>query len=240
MLVLEGDQRSGKSSCIRMLCSTEDLFTDALLIGAPIKEVREATQGKWLVELAELDGMSKRDASTVKAMLSRQCDNARMAYERLPDEKKRRFVMWGTCNDSHYLRDATGNRRFWPVHVENDDPTEAITSIIRDRDQLWGEAAAREAKGESLELPDSLRTTAREAQEERLEDDPWEDIIRRYVDGKEWIETSDLFEPNVLDIPKERQSTPVAKRVASIFTRLGWERKRMRVDRSQRWGYAPK
>lgn len=239
MLVLEGAQRSGKSSCVRMLCPDEDLFTDALLIGAPIKEVREATQGKWLVELAELDGMSRKEASTVKAMLSRQSDSARMAYDRLQSSIKRRFVMWGTCNESNYLRDATGNRRFWPVTVGGIDPTGAIQAIIRDRDLLWGEAAARERSGESLELPDDLGGEAREAQEERLEIDPWEETIASYASSREWVSTSEIYGPDVLDIATERQNPAVGKRVAAIFTRIGWKRVRRTIGGRRIWGYIP-
>jgi predicted P-loop ATPase len=86
-------------------------------------------------------------------MLSRQADRARLAYARgYASSFPRQFTLWGSTNDTEYLRDATGNRRFWPVKVSAIN----LEGIHRDRDQIWAEAACYEAKGESLELPNEL------------------------------------------------------------------------------------
>ena len=133
------------------------------------------TAGKWLVELPELDGMGKRDASTVKSMASRQIDKARLSYGRATSERPRQFVLVGTVNENHYLRDSTGNRRFWPIKVGDCD----VDAIARDRDQLWAEAAYYEARGESLVLPKNLWSAATEAQQKRMLIDPWGEILFR-------------------------------------------------------------
>ncbi len=89
VLVLQGRQGRGKSSAICALCPDEDWFTDSLGIGDGEKEVIEHTAGKWLVEMAELAGMGKRDANQAKAMISRKVDRARLSYGRLNTERPR-------------------------------------------------------------------------------------------------------------------------------------------------------
>ena len=154
ILVLQGPQGKGKSSAIRALCPNEDYFSDSLGIGDAQKEVIEATTGKWLIELAELSGMGKRDANAVKSMLSRMVDAARLSYGKLSTERPRQFVLFGSVNEEQYLRDPTGNRRFWPVTISGQlDPDEMRGHIERTRDRLWAEAAYFEALGESSTLP---------------------------------------------------------------------------------------
>src|SRR3546814_16649635 len=92
--------------------------------------------------------MRKGEVEHLKAFLSRQEDTARMSYERLPVIVPRQCVIIGTTNSERYLRDLTGNRRFWPVRVEGFD----LEALRRDRDQLWAEAAAREAERASIRL----------------------------------------------------------------------------------------
>ena len=102
ILVLQGPQGKGKSSAIRALCPNEDYFSDSLGIGDAQKEVIEATTGKWLIELAELSGMGKRDANAVKSMLSRMVDAARLSYGKLSTERPRQFVLFGSVNASYF------------------------------------------------------------------------------------------------------------------------------------------
>ena len=78
-----------------------------------------------------------------------------------------------TTNEDEYLQSQTGNRRFWPVKTGTID----IEALRRDRDQLWAEAAEVEAKGESLVLPKDLWGDASDAQEERRQHDPWDDLL---------------------------------------------------------------
>jgi predicted P-loop ATPase len=103
ILVLQGPQGKGKSSAIRALCPDEEFFSDSLGIGDDQKHVIEATAGKWLIELAELSGMGKRDANAVKSMLSRMVDAARLSYGRLSSERPRQFILFGSVNEEQYL-----------------------------------------------------------------------------------------------------------------------------------------
>ena len=108
MLTMEGYQGAGKSSLIQALSPEPHYFTDSLVIGSDDKKVIELTAGKWLVEFAELDGMTKKEAGTIKHFISRQKDCARLSYARgYASERPRQFVLFGTCNESQYLRDPT-------------------------------------------------------------------------------------------------------------------------------------
>ena len=123
-------------------------FTDDLPLNADGQKIIEAIAGRWIVEAAELKGLRKSDVEHLKVFLSRQVDRARMPYGRLPREFPRQCVVVGTTNSSKYLRDGTGNRRFWPIQIDAFD----IDRLLADRDQLWAEAAHAEAAGESVRL----------------------------------------------------------------------------------------
>ncbi len=239
MLTLQGPQGTGKSSSIKALCPDEEYFTDSLSVGADQKEVIDITTGKWLVELPELTGMGKREAGTVKAQLSRQVDGARLSYGRARSERPRQCVFFGTVNDAHYLRDATGNRRFWPVSISGKfDPDEIAANISRDRDRLWAEAAYYEAAGESLVLPKHLWAIAAEGQRERMIIDPWQELLSGMLDGRSGVILSnDIYD--MLQIPIERRSGANGQRAAAILEGMGYKRKQGRwgPGGKQVWGY---
>jgi hypothetical protein len=168
MLIFEQPtQGTDKSSALAILAVNDDWFTDDLPLNVDSKRVIEAVRGRWIVECAELSGMKKADIAHLTAMLSRRVDRARMAYGRLPVDVPRQFVPFGTTNKTEYLRDTTGNRRFWPVRMQRFD----LAALRRDRDQLWAEAVAREAKGESIRLRRELWPLAAREQRQRLADD---------------------------------------------------------------------
>lgn len=235
MLIGEGTQGQGKSTALRTLCPNDDWFSDDLPLAVDSKQVVERTSGKWIIEASELHGNRGREAEQLKAFLSRQTDGpVRLAYARLSVSVPRQFVIIGTTNTSvGYLKDATGGRRFWPVRVRRFD-TEAL---LRDRDQLWAEAAAREAAGESIRLNAELWEAAGQQQEQRRATDPWEEVLEELIDGADLVRVDvdgDYVEADAisagavwgkLGVEANHRDNRHAHRVGEILQRHGFTKK---------------
>jgi predicted P-loop ATPase len=232
MLVLEGPQGSDKSSALRVLAVRPEWFTDDLTLNAKAQEFIEQTLGKWIVEAGELKGMRKGEVEVLKATLSRQRDRARMAYGRLPLERLRQFVMFGTTNADKYLKDSTGNRRFWPVKTGAVN----LDALRRDREQLWAEAVAREAAGESIRLAPSLYASAAREQEERRAEEPWVQVLGEALHGIEGkLRTEDAW--RIVGVASERREQIHCERLGTSMRELGWERKQRRFGGDPEWAY---
>jgi len=221
ILVLEGVQGSGKSTLIRTLAS-DAFFSDQDILALDHKSQMEAVEGVWLYELCELAGMKYGDVNKIKAFASRVADRARPAYGRFSESRPRRAVFIGTTNDDSYLKDETGNRRFWPVRTGEID----LADLHEDRDQLWAEAAAREALNESIVLPRELWPIAAEEQMKRVEFDGWEVILEHVggdaFSGREVIGSADLL-TNVLGIARGQITHFHFKRLSKAMKQLGWQ-----------------
>jgi predicted P-loop ATPase len=237
VLVFEGPQGVGKSRALTILAGPEN-FSDQGILGMDEKAQMEALDGVLIFELSELDGIARSEVTKVKALLSRSEDRVRPAYGRNRENRPRTCIFVGTTNDVGYLRDPSGNRRFWPVKVTNID----LDALEADRDQLWAEAAHLEAQGAPIELEMSLYPVAAELQGQRMEHDPWIDVLRDVVgtehEGGERIFTDDVFER--LEIPTERRTPSQAKRIASVMRQLGWEARLVRSGKITARGYVRK
>lgn len=235
MLVLEsGEQGLGKSSLIAALAIKEEWFTDSVNLAADDKQMIERTAGHWIIEVPELQGMRKGEVERIRSQLSRGTDRARMAYARLPTETPRQFVIIGSTNgDSSkpYLADVAGNRRFWPVEVDRCD----VAGFIAAREQIWGEAAAREAAGESIRLPERLWKAAGLEQAARAIGNPFTDVLGPLLDGLEGVLRADDAW-RLVKIPVERRA-PHAGMLGGAMKDLGWTRIQRRIGRSRGWCY---
>jgi hypothetical protein len=222
MLVLESKQGLNKSSALRLLCPKEAWFSDDLPLNVDAKQIIERTQGKWIIEAAELSGMHPTRTEHLKAMLSRQVDGpVRMAYAHLPRSRPRQFVVVGTTNDHAYLLDGTGGRRFWPVQVQAFD----LDGLRRERDQLWAEAASREAGGESIRLDESLYEAARIQQEKSRVEDPWEATLAPFwgpeAEHYQRVAPAEIWE--ALGLPNSHRNSALQIRVNKIMPKWGYK-----------------
>jgi hypothetical protein len=239
MLVLESEQGLNKSSALRALCPSDDWFSDDLPLNVDAKQIIERTLGKWIIEASDLVGGRKADRDHLKSMLSRQSDGpVRLAFAHIPIQRERQFIIIGTTNNSTYLSDSTGARRFWPVGVKKFD----VDGICRDRDQLWAEASEREANGASARLPEHLWSYAGQEQDARREVDSWEELIMDRVatltpnnHGKKQITTAEIF--MLLGIEVARQDRLATMRISDIMQRLGFHRTKVYADKKTQAGY---
>ena len=245
IIVLESEEGELKSSALAALAGGPENFSDQTILGRGDREQQEMLRGVWVYEIADLSNIRKAEVEDVKAFASRTHDRARPAYGQCRIDLPRRGVIWATTNNSEYLKSQTGNRRFWPIPVAVVHPID-LESLIRDRDQLLGEASHREAEGESTVLPKALWAAAGEEQEQRRESDPWEDIFRS-VKGivcqneagimEERIHTHELLLK--LGIPTDRQKPQDVKRIGEAMRNLRWSGPKMvRIGDKNMRGYA--
>ena len=194
MPVLAGPQGLGKSTLLRLLAPK--WFNDSLTTFDG-KDAYETIQGSWIMELAELVGMSKADDNKIKQFLSKQEDIFREPYGRRTGRYPRRCVFFGTTNEEEFLRDHTGNRRFWPVECGVQQPAKSVfTELAANVPQIWAEALTLWHNGEKLYLLPEVEAYAKQAQEEHSEHSAKEGVIRDFLDREipvDW-EKQTLFE----------------------------------------------
>ena len=171
MLVLNGPQGIGKSTFFGRLF--KGFLSDSLtMLDMRDKTGSEKLQGYWALEVAEMAGMRKADIECVKSFISRQEDIYRPAYGRVVEKHPRRCVIVGSTNSSTgFLRDISGNRRFWPVKCSG-GKLKPWNLTDEELDQVWAEAMAAYNNGESLLLSKEAEELAAKEQREAIEEDP--------------------------------------------------------------------
>ncbi len=180
MLTIRGQQGLGKSALIAKLGGK--WFSDSFTTMQG-KDAYEQVQGVWIMEVGELAGMRKAEAETIKLYISKQVDRFRPAYGRRLQEFPRQCIFIGTTNESQFLRDTTGNRRFWVVDTPNKAARDMWEELTPEAISLiWAEAVELYRAGEDLYLPRTLEAVARKVQEAYEEENPRAGIIADYLD----------------------------------------------------------
>ena len=196
MLVLNGPQGIGKSTLIAKLAG--EWFSDSLNLGdTKDKTAAEKLQGYWILEIGELAGLRKAEVETLRSFLSRQNDIYRAAFGKRATPHPRQCIFFGTTNaESGYLRDTTGNRRFWPVKTPGSGTKHSWDLTADDVQQIWAEVLEYVKAGEKLHLAPEIETLAKEEQREALESDEREGLVREYLDTllpEDW-DSLDVFD----------------------------------------------
>lgn len=237
VLVFEGDQGLGKSYLWEQLAAP--FFTDAPL-SIQDKGAVEVMQGKWIIELGEMEAHSKYESKTIKGFLSRTEDRCRMAYAHNVKSFPRQNIFVGTINPEQagWLKDPTGDRRYWPVPVYQID----IAGIKRDRDQLWAEAYEAFKSGEQIHVEDvKMRALMAEIVASRLQEDPWFNMVDRHINSnlkdylvgdKYVVEPTELY-CKVCGSSANQCGSREYGRIAMILKTLGFTKER----REGRHGY---
>jgi predicted P-loop ATPase len=178
VLILEGTQGVGKSTAVRVLA--DPWYSDAH-INIADKDSIVSMKSVWVMEMGELSGMRKADVDHLKEFVSRQVDRLRMPYGRLAENFPRQCIFIGTTNSDEYLKDTTGNRRFWPVKVGKCN----FRKLKRDRDQLLAEAVVAYNLGETLYLNEREETAAQTEQAQRTFVDEWVNLVGDFLSKKQ-------------------------------------------------------
>ena len=183
IMVLNGPQGVGKSTAIAKLGM--DWYSDSLSVSDMIdKTAAEKRQCYWILEIGELAGMKKADIDKVKAFISRQDDKYRASFGRRVNSHPRQCIFFATTNEQNgYLRDNTGNRRFWPIKTPGTGSKKAWELTSDEVKQIWAEVKVLAEKGESLFIDDKLiAEAAEEAAQEAMQHDEREGLVREYLD----------------------------------------------------------
>lgn len=218
VLVLEGPQGAMKSTALAVLGGAwhAESITD---VGS--KDSLTNLRGKWIIEFAELDALSRVESARIKQHISATHDNYRPPYGRRNITIPRQNAFAATSNPDQYLKDETGARRFWPVRCGTID----IEALRADRDQLWAEAVHCYRSGEQTWADEAMRYIA-DAQEQRYITDPWEEPLIEFAAGHRELKISDALAS--LHIEVARQTQADKNRVAKILVRLGFRCKVMK------------
>ncbi len=220
--VLEGAQERGKSTALRMLVG-DDWFSDTHFdVGS--KDSYQAVQGIWLYEISEMSSFNKSEAARVKEFVSSVADNFRPPYERRNVKVMRQVCFAGTTNEAIYLKDWTGNTRFWPVRTGEID----LEAIASQREQLFAEAVHFYGKGERRHpTREESKTLFEPQQEERELQHPWQPMIQIWLDAMtaNHVTIGDIL-TDCLKFERSKLLDSHGVTVGRIMSRLGWPRKR--------------
>lgn len=195
--VLDGDQGIGKSTIVKDLVTSEYYSETLSLTDMDDKSGAEKLQGFWAVEIGELAGMKKADIEKVKAFLSTCDDKYRPSYGKVVESHPRQCIIIATVNGERgYLRDITGNRRFWIIKLHQKKQKKTWDFTPEYRAQFWAEAKEIWKSGEKLYLEGDLLEAAEEAQQSAMEVDERLGMVEEYLNTRlpdDWAEM-DLFQ----------------------------------------------
>jgi predicted P-loop ATPase len=209
VLVIVGPQNGGKTTLLSRLGG--DWYSDSMP-GVQGKDAMEALQGTWLIEIGEMAATRRAENEQIKMFLSKRDDSFRPAYGRYKETFKRQCVFFGTSNTHYFLKDLTGNRRYWPI--ETSAPAaksrHRVVNLSQEEiDQVWAEAATLYQEGETVHLSDNEIKEAEVVQAEFLEISPKQPIIEQFLNRyipKNWHSLPSSSHLNLEDLASEEEA----------------------------------
>lgn len=246
--VLEGSGGLRKSTLVEVLAGSEYYSDTPFEVGRG-KEGPEQVQGCWLYEIAELTHFSKAEVGAIKAFISSKVDRYRVAYGSTVEAFPRQCVLVGTTNEDTYLRDRTGNRRFWPVPVRNQINTEFVAKY---REQLLAEAYELYLQGASYTpSADEEKRLFHPMQESRLVETAVESELLAVLTRKPvaaatgplgfvhceatFVTIAQLVQALGMDAAKAPPG--LQGQITAWLKHEGWERVKRQVNGVRAWGF---
>lgn len=235
VLILEGLQGLGKSTALEILGGK--WFSDThFALGE--KDGYQQMSGLWICELAELDSFNKAESTRAKQFFGSKEDRYRPPYGRRTETFARQCVFAGSTNQDSYLKDATGNRRYWPITCSALEDA----ALRSDRDQLWAEAMHLYLQGARWWPGDDEKHLFADEQEKRFASDAWEDVLKEYLTAStaKFYTVAEVAH-DALGLQHHQLKPPEEQRIGRVMGRLGWKRARPRQLRDgihlRLWGY---
>lgn len=224
VLVLQGAQNIGKTKWLKMLAPKElGVIADGLFLHPDDKDSVFQSLSKWIVELGELDAtFRKSDIAQLKAFLTKDRDTLRRPYARKENHYARRTVFFGSVNDKDFLKDPTGNRRFWVIECQSINHEHGI-----DMQQLWAEVRELYLQGESWILDKEELQKLNDSNEAFTEIEPMAELIKAKLDWdagdvrRRWIKTSELLLELGLEKPTQKDFKAACRVIRRIVGKDG-------------------
>ena len=233
--VLMGDQGARKSTFWHVLGGT--WFSDSLK-DITSKDDLMILSRSWIMEMSELDHITtKKQSGIVKAFLSQSTDHYRVPYGKATEEFPRRGIIVGSTNRDNFLMDETGNRRFWiiPTTKTTADPIDT-PNLLLERDGIWSAAVHAYRAGEQNYLSADFENEVANDNLDYLITSPWQMAIEQYIYNNSHTRiTTEALLSFAVEKPLDRQTKADQMQIADVLKRLGYERKRVRIDGSRQW-----
>lgn len=195
--VLVGRQGTNKSKFLSKIAVNSDWFTDGVTTFDG-KEFYESIQGKWIIELGEGTAFQKSMKERTKQAIASQQEYYRKPYGRNPEVRKRQCVFFGTTNNYDFLKDETGDRRYYPIDVNIQYATKSVDNDLNSEyvAQLWAEALYLFQSGQSIYIKDkSILELAEQEQRKHFDESPLQSDIYNFLEilipnANEWYSMS--------------------------------------------------
>lgn len=225
MVVLEGKQGTYKTTSLEIIGGEwyGEVNSDIMS-----KDFDQGLKGKIIVEFGELANLKNADIETIKRKLSTRIDEYRPSYGRYVEQHARTCIFVGTTNDDKYLKDRTGNRRFWPMKIEKVD-----TEYLKEnRDQYFAEAYQRYLTGEKWhEVP---WQDAERIRFERLEVNDIQERVSVLLNNEShrYFTTADIYE-QLVGQSSLKMSKQEKTKITSAMHELGYRQRTTRVGENK-------
>jgi predicted P-loop ATPase len=230
-LVLQGKPGVRKSTFFKVLTG-EDWFNDNFKDGSNADNLM-VLHSHWIIEWGEIEKvLNKSKACDLKPFITCTKDNFRQPYDRRSHGIKRQQILVGSTNETEFLKDPTGNRRYWVIPVAV--PAINIDQLKQERDQLWAAAVWAYRRGERWDLTPEQEKMAAENNERFTSSDVWDDVIAEYCEDKNQVTIREILS-NALNIDISLQDRRGERRVSTYLTRTGWESTLVGKDRKRVW-----
>ncbi len=192
------------------------------------KKLVEQMKGCWIMETPELSGMTRSMVEDVKAFFSATSASERLAYRENAQVFHRQCVFMGSTNSDQYLRDITGNRRFWPIQVGLGNRTIDTDALKLEVEQIWAEAVVlyRAMRAEQptdnlpLYLTDEAAATAERLQEQATVSDESDMFFGRVW---EWLDTPIVSHEERMGAKFDDASSPTPNVHPMVSVEMAWK-----------------
>lgn len=239
--ILVGAQGVGKSSMVSALVPSPRLMVEVSFNEAEDNLARKM-RGKLIGEIAELKGLNSRDAESIKAFITRTHEKWIPKYREFESEYPRRLLFIGTTNEESFLADPSGARRYLPVRVGTID-VHAIRQVVG---FCWAEAASIFTK-HGIAWRQAERLARQEHDEFRIVD-PWEELIKQWLNDplfgeeeggtRDFVTTSEIL-AGAVGLDQKHIGRREEMRAGNVLRNFGYERRKIRVGTTTKWGYVP-